>query len=157
MYCELYSFHKTYIPQTGASILEQARSKASARQKFASSLPLPRLPPSKLLLPRLARSAARAAAAAAPPRTNAAGSSFGTGVLRTAHTQQQRERSVAMAGAPRGAFILLEGVDRSGKSTQAARLVDALKAQGVRHRPGRQQRDGGPRNRVQPPRQSLRA
>jgi thymidylate kinase len=36
-----------------------------------------------------------------------------------------------MAGAPRGAFILFEGVDRSGKSTQAARLVETLKSQGV--------------------------
>jgi hypothetical protein len=33
---------------------------------------------------------------------------------------------------PRGAFVLFEGVDRSGKSTQAARLVDALNAEGVR-------------------------
>jgi dTMP kinase len=30
----------------------------------------------------------------------------------------------------RGAFIVLEGIDRTGKTTQAARLVDALKAEG---------------------------
>lgn len=36
-----------------------------------------------------------------------------------------------MAGAPRGAFILFEGVDRSGKSTQAAKLVETLNKQGV--------------------------
>ena len=40
------------------------------------------------------------------------------------------------AGAPppaqaRGAFIVLEGVDRCGKSTQCARLVESLKAEGV--------------------------
>ena len=32
----------------------------------------------------------------------------------------------------RGAFIVFEGLDRSGKSTQVARLVDALNAQGVK-------------------------
>lgn len=31
----------------------------------------------------------------------------------------------------RGAFIVLEGIDRSGKSTQAQRLVDFLNSQGV--------------------------
>eukprot|EP00474_Spongospora_subterranea_P001039 CRZ01497.1 hypothetical protein [Spongospora subterranea] len=35
-------------------------------------------------------------------------------------------------GAERGAFILLEGIDRCGKSTQARRLSDALKSQGCR-------------------------
>jgi dTMP kinase len=40
--------------------------------------------------------------------------------------------SAASAAAPvRGAFIVLEGTDRSGKSTQCARLVAALRAQGV--------------------------
>ena len=33
--------------------------------------------------------------------------------------------------AARGAFILFEGVDRCGKTTQCARLVEALKAAGV--------------------------
>ena len=33
--------------------------------------------------------------------------------------------------ARRGAFILLEGLDRSGKSTQCARLATALKAAGT--------------------------
>ena len=33
--------------------------------------------------------------------------------------------------APRGAFIVFEGADRAGKSTQAARLVESLRAQGV--------------------------
>jgi hypothetical protein len=36
------------------------------------------------------------------------------------------------AAATRGAFILFEGVDRCGKTTQARRLVDALNAGGVR-------------------------
>ncbi|CAG9462945.1 unnamed protein product [Pedinophyceae sp. YPF-701] len=35
------------------------------------------------------------------------------------------------AAAPRGAFILFEGCDRSGKTTQTAKLVEALRARGV--------------------------
>ena len=44
--------------------------------------------------------------------------------------------TVASAGAAalggRGAFIVFEGVDRSGKTTQAKALVDLLNAQGVK-------------------------
>ena len=36
------------------------------------------------------------------------------------------------AGSPRGAFILFEGVDRCGKTTQSRRLVDHLTGKGVR-------------------------
>lgn len=32
----------------------------------------------------------------------------------------------------RGAFILLEGVDRSGKTTQCKRLIDALTQEGIK-------------------------
>lgn len=32
----------------------------------------------------------------------------------------------------RGAFILLEGVDRSGKTTQCKRLVEALTNEGIK-------------------------
>lgn len=32
----------------------------------------------------------------------------------------------------RGAFILLEGVDRSGKTTQCKRLVEALTSEGIK-------------------------
>lgn len=42
-----------------------------------------------------------------------------------------RARLTAMAAPPRGAFIVLEGPDRSGKSTQVARLVASLTAAGV--------------------------
>jgi|APGre2960657444_1045066.scaffolds.fasta_scaffold04844_2 thymidylate kinase len=43
-----------------------------------------------------------------------------------------RVRASAAMSAPRGAFIVLEGTDRSGKSTQVARLVASLNARGVR-------------------------
>ena len=33
--------------------------------------------------------------------------------------------------AARGAFILFEGVDRCGKTTQSTKLVESLKAAGV--------------------------
>jgi dTMP kinase len=37
--------------------------------------------------------------------------------------------AAATTAAPRGAFILLEGLDRSGKSSQCLRLAEALNAQ----------------------------
>jgi dTMP kinase len=47
-------------------------------------------------------------------------------VTSTTHTTPQQ-----MAALKRGAFILLEGLDRSGKSTQCARLAAALQAAGM--------------------------
>jgi len=38
----------------------------------------------------------------------------------------------APPAVPRGAFIVLEGVDRCGKTTQAARLTEALGAEFMR-------------------------
>lgn len=40
--------------------------------------------------------------------------------------------SPASSSSPRGAFIVLEGVDRCGKTTQCARLVERLRESGVR-------------------------
>jgi hypothetical protein len=58
-----------------------------------------------------------------------------TPVLRRAfqntRTPLVRGHSAAMATGPRGAFILLEGVDRCGKSTQVAKLAAALQESGV--------------------------
>ena len=39
--------------------------------------------------------------------------------------------AAAAPGRQRGAFILLEGIDRCGKSTQAKRLVEHLNSSGV--------------------------
>ena len=44
---------------------------------------------------------------------------------------KRRELDHRDMSGPRGAFIVLEGTDRSGKSTQCARLVAALNAAGV--------------------------
>jgi dTMP kinase len=38
---------------------------------------------------------------------------------------------MAASMAARGAFILFEGVDRCGKTTQSTRLVETLKAAGI--------------------------
>ena len=48
-----------------------------------------------------------------------------------ASKQQRRYLHHTQMAGPRGAFIVLEGTDRSGKSTQCARLVTALNAAGV--------------------------
>jgi hypothetical protein len=45
-------------------------------------------------------------------------------------TKQATTRSNGTA-APRGALIAVEGLDRSGKSTQLTKLVEALRADGV--------------------------
>lgn len=39
-----------------------------------------------------------------------------------------------MIATKRGAFILFEGIDRSGKTTQCTRLVEHLKQQGAKVR-----------------------
>jgi dTMP kinase len=53
--------------------------------------------------------------------------------LSTKKTNEENEEEVKMAaGPPRGAFILLEGVDRSGKSTQGQMLVERLSGEGHR-------------------------
>lgn len=42
------------------------------------------------------------------------------------------ERKIYSIDSMRGALIVLEGVDRAGKSTQCQKLVDYLTASGVR-------------------------
>ena len=45
---------------------------------------------------------------------------------------QMRSSTLMRALKSRGAFIVFEGVDRCGKSTQSRLLVDHLKGSGVR-------------------------
>ncbi len=45
--------------------------------------------------------------------------------------RQQQLRTMA-SSSPRGAFIVFEGADRAGKSTQCQMLVEHLQQQGVR-------------------------
>ncbi|KAF8071262.1 hypothetical protein HT031_001345 [Scenedesmus sp. PABB004] len=62
----------------------------------------------------------------------AGGGSGSSGSAAAAGGDAQRAAgTAAMAQGPRGAFILFEGVDRSGKSTQSAKLAAALEAAGV--------------------------
>jgi dTMP kinase len=45
--------------------------------------------------------------------------------------EYKRQRSLEHKNKPRGAFIVLEGLDRAGKTTQCAMLVNALNKQGI--------------------------
>ena len=47
-----------------------------------------------------------------------------------AHNTGSGSGSGSGSGVKRGAFIVLEGVDRCGKSTQVGKLVERLQAQG---------------------------
>jgi len=56
----------------------------------------------------------------------------GEATKRVSRESESRARKPSMARASaRGAFVLFEGVDRCGKSTQASRLVTTLRARGV--------------------------
>lgn len=65
----------------------------------------------------------------------------GLALVHNAHSHLARMASTASAASPaepaaptprrRGAFIVLEGLDRSGKSTQVEKLVAALQERGV--------------------------
>ena len=73
-----------------------------------------------------------ARAAPAKRRYAAAPSAFRLGHGRTAPTAPSSTRQMAVPkAAARGAFILFEGVDRCGKTTQVTKLVESLKAAGV--------------------------
>ena len=52
-------------------------------------------------------------------------------VRRATHPGRQDDPASTMAATKRGAFILLEGLDRSGKSSQCKRLAEALRAGGT--------------------------
>jgi len=70
--------------------------------------------------------------APAKRRYAAAPSAFRLGHGRTAPTAPSSTRQMAVPkAAARGAFILFEGVDRCGKTTQSTKLVESLKAAGV--------------------------
>lgn len=51
--------------------------------------------------------------------------------LHSRRVQVYAVRAMVTEAPVRGAFILFEGVDRSGKSTQVAKLVEKLKSTGV--------------------------
>jgi len=50
-----------------------------------------------------------------------------------AHRMSSQPNTSKITACQRGAFILFEGGDRCGKTTQSESLVDHLKASGVRH------------------------
>lgn len=56
------------------------------------------------------------------------------GSIASASSLPRRAASTLSSSSPRGAFIVLEGVDRCGKTTQCARLVERLRESGVRER-----------------------
>lgn len=51
--------------------------------------------------------------------------------LRQAVQEEFVCRMGSTSGSGRGAFVLFEGMDRSGKTTQAKKLVEALKERNV--------------------------
>lgn len=56
-------------------------------------------------------------------------------VVSSKHREHVEIQSIGLAKPPimsltRGAFIVIEGLDRSGKSTQTARLVERLEREG---------------------------
>ena len=52
-----------------------------------------------------------------------------TGTTSTSTVSSTTTTAAAQPNKQRGAFIVLEGVDRCGKTTQVARLVESLRAQ----------------------------
>lgn len=85
--------------------------------------------------PAAAEMAGFGAAAGAGPgaTTTTANASAADVVGSNASSLPRRAASTsASASPPRGTFIVLEGVDRCGKTTQCARLVERLRESGVR-------------------------
>jgi hypothetical protein len=68
---------------------------------------------------------------AMPAAGDALGAGRGGGATAAAAPRASSGGGVNAPAPPRGAFIVLEGVDRCGKSTQCARLVEALNKEGV--------------------------
>ena len=139
----IYTTHVSNLLRPNASLLLPPVHVAAVASKSRTP-PLPAATPCTLLQPIPCNNVLRGEAGAVQ-------SVRAAGIGRSASTSGMVVAADSGSSGARGAFILFEGVDRCGKSTQAKRLVEHLTACGVRRRciivyqcsPSCSQTDGG--------------